>query len=345
MLSYCWLLIIAFGFSLIANRLALGLAPLLRLVDRPGLELHKQHAHTVPYGGGLAMAVALVATVLIARQWHFWPGESFWPPTWPILGGALVLLAVGFWDDCRPLRARHKLLLQLLVASLVVWLADLRIDQFRQWPWLSAPLAVLWCVLVTNAYNLLDHADGLSASSALISTLVLTTASFLSDDTGGAAWWLGLGGVLVGFLFWNRPPARLYMGDAGSLPLGFLMATGTLMVTFWHSDRPTGSPLGMLAPLLIIAVPLYDTLIVVVKRFRRGLPLMRGDRRHIHHRLGRLGLPPAASLAVTISLQTALAAGALQLASTDLVEGLVVLIQSGGILLAVMLLEANRDHD
>ena len=344
-----WPLLIAVAF--IASTIAVGAAVMisrrLRFLDRPGSEAHKQHARAVPYGGGIAMAATLAACL-----------AAVWLPLDPALlahgievrgdvlraiaGGALAMFLLGLADDFRPLRPGLKFLLQGVVCAVAVGVGDIGIDTLRETPWLAHGLAWAWLVLVTNAYNLLDHADGLSASVALISACVLLSGSLLTGDLALALLWMALIATLGGFLVWNLPPARIYMGDAGALPLGFLIGMGTLSVTFWPSGEG-GSPLAVLSPLLITAIPLFDTAVVVVKRLRRGKPIMLGDRNHISHRLGRLGMSSRAILATVAALQTALAAGALQLRQQELMPGLVVLAQSAGILLAVILLETSRD--
>ncbi len=337
--------------SLLATRLAFALARRLSFLDRPGAEGHKQQAAAVPYGGGLAMAVAValgLACVALMHPLSDLAVDASSPKHGsmvPVYLGALALLAVGFYDDLHPLGPRIKLLCQALIAALVVPTAGLGIESLRGWPPLHHVGAWAWLVLVSNAYNLLDHADGLCASVAMVSALVLFSGGIMSGDLEFARWSLMLAAALVGFLVWNLPPARIYMGDAGSLPLGFLIGAGTLSVTFWPSGV-SGSPLSVLSPLLITALPLFDTATVVVKRLASHRPIMQGDRNHISHRLRRLGLTPRRSLLTAIVLQAALAAGALQLRSESLLTGAVVIAQSLAIFVVVVFLETARDgHD
>ena len=334
--------------SFALTRGAMSLAPRLRFMDRPGAEAHKQQAHVVPYGGGPAMAVALV--VAVAAGWLVFsarfdafsagPGDG---PLWPVVAGAVVLLVLGAVDDHRALRARPKLLVQGLVCAMAVWFGDLAIDSLRHWPVLAYGVAWAWLVVVSNAYNLLDHADGMAAGCALVSLAVLLSGSLSSGDPRLSLLWVGMMGVLAGYLWWNRPPARIYMGDAGSLPLGFLIGVGTLSVTFWPQAEG-GSPLALATPFLITAIPLFDTTAVVVKRLRRGRPIMQGDRNHISHRLGRLGLSPLATLVAVVALHTSLAVGALQLRTGSVLSASLVLLQCAAVLLAVVMIETSRDQ-
>jgi UDP-GlcNAc:undecaprenyl-phosphate GlcNAc-1-phosphate transferase len=341
--------VVALLLSLVANRVAISVARRLSFLDRPGTESHKLHQSAVPYGGGVAMAVAVgAAMAVIAWQSRSMPPDPT-PPSdggsfLPIYLGAVALFGVGLLDDIRPMPALAKLGAQGFIAAVVIASTDLGIDSLRGMPVLYYGLTWAWLVLITNAFNLLDHADGLCGSIASISALVLFAGAMLSGDAALAQLCLVLAATLAGFLVWNLPPARIYMGDAGALPLGFLLGAATLSVTFWPSGV-SGSPLAILSPVLITALPLFDTATVVVMRLRRHRPLMVGDRSHLGHRLGRLGFTPRRSLLTAITLQVALSAGALQLRTDDLLTGLVVLAQSAAIFLAVVFLETSRNAD
>jgi UDP-GlcNAc:undecaprenyl-phosphate GlcNAc-1-phosphate transferase len=338
-----WLvpLLAAFVLSLALCRLAVWLMPRLRFLDQPGAEAHKQQARAVPYGGGGGMAVA-VAVAALAAWWLPLPepAQERW---WPVWTGAGLLALIGLIDDLRPLPARLKLIGQMAVCAGAVLVGDLPVDTLRAWPWLGALASFAWLVLLTNAYNLLDHADGLSGSVALVGCVALAAGAAMGGDVTAARNFLIIALAIGGFLVWNKPPARIYMGDSGSLAIGFLIGCGTLMTTFWPSSE-SGSPLALLSPLLIAAIPLFDTAAVVVKRLRRGAPIMRGDRNHISHRLTRLGVGARASLGAVVALQTALAAATIQLRSADLIAGIVALAQAAAVCVALVLLETSRDH-
>lgn len=318
---------------------AIRWAPRLGLVDRPGSEAHKQHARATPYGGGLAMALAVAAGLALAALWPL-PGAL----PWPILAGAAACVLIGAWDDARPLGPSAKLAAVAVAAAAVVQAADLPVDFLRRAdPALAWLAAWGWLLVVTNAYNLLDHADGLCGAIALVGCATLAGGAVLSGDEAAARIWLLVCTALLGFLAFNRPPARLYMGDAGSLALGFLIGCGTLHTTFWPSGEG-GSPLALLSPLLICYIPLFDTVAVMVKRWRRGQPLMRGDRRHISHRLARLGVGLTAGLGAVTALQVALAAASFQLRGADLLDAAVIVAQAAAIAVVLVLLETARDQ-
>ena len=328
------------GVALVVAAAAAGLARLLAVrlgfLDRPGTEAHKQQTRAVPYGGGFAMAIGLGVALACCDA------AIFTRQFIALLAGGAALLAVGAWDDRRALTARVKLVVQGLVAVAVVAAGDLRIDVVHQvLPGAGHAAACLWLIAVTNAYNLIDHADGISGTVGIISALTLAAGAVLGGSTVAALPWAALAGALAGFWCWNRPPAAIYLGDAGSMPLGFLLGGGALMVDAWHPSA--ASPLALLAPLLVVAIPLFDSMVVVIKRLRRGRPIMRGDRNHISHRLGRLGLGPWATMLTIGALHLALAAGALQLQTATLIDGLTTLVQAMGVMVAVLLLETMRD--
>lgn len=316
----------------------------LGFLDQPGTEAHKQQARAVPYGGGLAVGIGLL--IALAGVWLLAPpGPSADPDPVhlaPLLLGATALFLVGLVDDRRRLGARTKLACQALVAAAVVPTAHLGIDSLQHQPVLYYGLSWAWLVLISNAYNLIDHADGLCGTIAGIGAVVLAVGACLSHDPAQTLLFAALAGSLAGFLAWNLPPARLYLGDAGSLPVGFLIGAGTLGVTFWPSGEG-GTPLAILSPFLITALPLFDTAAVTLKRLRLGTAILRGDRNHVGHRLGRLGLSPRRSLLTVAALQAALAAGTIHLRHADAATALIVLGQSAAILVAVVFLETMRD--
>ena len=344
-----WATLAALVVSVVAVRAAIWAADRLRYHSVAGSEAHKIQTHNVPYGGGLGMALAMLVSVGLGYALGGATSLGGDTPVnhgslWGMFTGTMMLLVVGALDDRKAMPPRAKLLLQFGAAAVSVYGSDLHIDSLQAYPVLAYGVAWCWLILVTNAFNLLDHADGLSASTALVSACVILSGAFMAGDVALGLVMACLVATLAGFLVWNLPPARIYMGDAGALPLGHLIGCGTLAVTFWPAGAGTGSWLAIFTPLIIIAIPLFDTAVVVMKRLRRGTPIMKGDRNHIGHRLVRLGLTPLMALGVVIALQTALAASALQLRTGDLTTGIIALAQNAAILVAVLLLETIRDH-
>ena len=193
---------------------------------------------------------------------------------WMLLAGGTVLMLLGLADDRREgLDWRFRLAVQTVVAVVMVPLGW-RMSLFLDMPWLTGALSVLWIVGLINSFNMLDNMDGLSAGVAAIAAAMLAAMMLLTPRPDNdqpqlfvAGFLLVIVGSLVGFLWHNRPPARLFMGDAGSYLVGYLLAMATLTATFAGGDLPKHAILG---PLCVLAVPLYDTATVVLIRLRRA---------------------------------------------------------------------------
>ena len=246
------------------------------------------------------------------------------PQVLSVLGGALIVFILGLVDDLRPLPPKVKLLVQAL-ATLPPILAGISITGFLPAP-LGLALTVLWIIALTNSFNLLDNMDGLAASVALVICGVLALAAWQGGEQWLPALFLCLAGALGGFLFYHFHPASLFMGDAGSLTTGYLLGVFSILITYYQKGVPSGLP--VLMPLVIMGVPLFDTLSVMFIRWRNGKPLMVGDRNHFSHRLLAMGFGVRAT-ALTIALLAA-AVGLLALPLRHLDLG-AALIHMGGI--------------
>lgn len=263
---------------------ALAVPPLRTLARRAGLlDLpgpRKIHSEPIPYGGGLAVAAGflLPATGFTLALLHPFPR-----PAAVYALGSLVILALGLSDDRRPLRPGFKLAVETIVAVGVA-IGGERLQLFGVSPLLEGAATVFWIVAMTNALNLLDHMDGMASGVAAVAGLAFLL--IVSD-----AWidlWMGcLVGACLGFLVHNFPPARIFLGDAGSLFIGYWLACLLVSSTFYEPPRPRVT---YLAPFVVLFVPLFDTARVVWIRLRRGAPLFRGDTNHLAHRLTALGL-------------------------------------------------------
>jgi UDP-GlcNAc:undecaprenyl-phosphate GlcNAc-1-phosphate transferase len=290
------IVLIALAAALVAG----GLAPQMRrvgfavgAVDRPGHR--KVHARDVSRLGGVAVWGAFAAVTAMAAALGVLDPRFFarvrvgWGP---IAGGALLLALVGLVDDVRGLRARTKLLAQLIAACLVV--AGGCVIREATNPItgaaiplgpLAVPLTLLWVVGVTNALNLIDGLDGLAAGVGLIITGTLCVISITVGRADVALLTGILAGALVGFLYFNFNPATIFLGDSGSLFLGYALAVLSLEA----AHKGTTAVL-VLAPMLALGLPLMDTTLTVVRRLLVSTSIMTPDRDHIHHRLIALGL-------------------------------------------------------
>ncbi|MDO8632917.1 MAG: MraY family glycosyltransferase, partial [Phycisphaerales bacterium] len=309
-----------FLLSVLCTLVVRGWARRAQFVDRPGG--HKQHAAPVALGGGVALVISILGPLVagsgIAWILHHNGTNPAWLPSllrihldgiaskFPSIFGiaicAMILHIMGLRDDRRPLGFIPKLVVQFMVAALIAGPLGIRAIKAVPAP-LSFAITVFWIVLITNAFNFLDNMDGLSAGVAAIACGVFAVAS----AAGGQVFvpvmaWVGVGAFL-GFLVFNFPPATIFMGDAGSLVIGFFLSVLTILTTYYDAAKdPT--PLGVIVPLVVLAVPLYDVTSVVIHRLRAGQSPFRGDRRHFSHRLVTRGMSVRGAV-LTIYLATA----------------------------------------
>lgn len=319
-----WLALIAVGgpflICLLATYCVRSLARRVDFVDRPAG--HKRHEAPVALGGGVALMLSICGLILLgtALAWVVHGGETrpewlpgivqthlagiAWklPAVLAIIGGAVVLHVVGLIDDRRPLGPTAKFLAQFAVAIFIAGPVGIRALQFLPVP-VSFACTVLWIVLITNAFNFLDNMDGLSAGVAAIAAAIFAVTAARSGQVFVPVMAWVIVGSLLSFLVYNFSPATIFMGDAGSLPIGFLMGVLTILTTFYDPSK-NFTPLGVIVPLVVLAVPLYDVMSVVIHRIRAGESPLRGDWRHFSHRLVKRGMTPRGAV-LTIYLATA----------------------------------------
>ncbi|MCP4684640.1 MAG: undecaprenyl/decaprenyl-phosphate alpha-N-acetylglucosaminyl 1-phosphate transferase [bacterium] len=272
---------------------ALRLAHRFRFLDPPGL--HKRHKTPVPLVGGIVLFVALWGSV--ALTYLLFPdtfeGQAGSLPY--LLCGALIVFLVGLSDDLTPLSAWTKLFAQV-AAGLILYMGGLSIDPISA-PFLgsfeigqfSILITVLWVVLLTNAVNLIDGLDGLAAGVSLIAAVTMAVIGLLYQAGSVAVFACALAGFLAVFLFYNRYPAKTFLGDSGSLQIGFYFAVVSLLVPV-----KTFTAAALYLPLLALGVPILETTISISRRLMAGRNVMKADRRHLFHYLALAGLSPRA---------------------------------------------------
>lgn len=281
------LLLLAAATSALATPLISRLALALNVVDKPN-ERKVSRREGMPLLGGLAVAAGCAVAVLVERL--LWREEVV--STERLVGfviGAALLLAMGAYDDRFELRARTKLLFQIAAAA-IAFQYGLRIEYLSE-PfshhtfalplWLSWPLTTLWVVVVTNAMNLIDGLDGLAAGLGAIMAATLTVICLQAEQTLGILLGAALLGALLGFLPFNFPPARIFLGDTGAHFIGYALAL--IAVDGYRK----AALLTFVVPLLAMAVPLLDTALSVLRRLRSHTPVFHPDGLHMHHRLLR----------------------------------------------------------
>lgn len=250
----------------------------------------KVHKTPIATWGGLAIIGGFLVGGLLAGGLHEIPTRALLG----ITAGSLLVALVGFLDDRIDISAKVKLLLQivcvvpLLLSGVTISLLShplVRADEIILPVWLSWVITTVWVVAVTNAINLIDGLDGLAAGVSAISCVALAFIALLWGQFPVALLCATLAGAAVGFLPWNWHPARILMGDTGAYFLGYVIAAVTIQGAF-----KMAAAIAIFVPLLVLAVPLFDTLLSPVRRFLRGRPAFVADRDHVHHRLVALGL-------------------------------------------------------
>ena len=277
----------ALALSLLLTPLALRVALRRQILDQPGG--HKSHVSPVPYLGGTAIVIAFALAVGAGSLVR--PPESGREELLVLLGIAVGLAVMGLVDDLRGLNPWLRLAIQLAagggVAATGIGVAIFDVDA------LNVALTVVWVVGITNAFNLLDNMDGLSAGVAAIAAGWFFAIAAVNGQFLVAGLSVGLAGCALGFLRHNLPPARIYMGDAGSLFLGFLLSVIGLRLRF---DAP--EQISFLVPVLVLGVAIFDTTLVTITRLlHRKSPLI-GGRDHTSHRLVFVGIPVRATVAL-----------------------------------------------
>ncbi|MEP7060369.1 MAG: MraY family glycosyltransferase [Actinomycetota bacterium] len=300
------------------------LARRFNVMDRPGG--HKTHGEATPYLGGLAVALGLVAIAAVTGGAD---GKLL-----TVVACAAVLGFVGLVDDLRTVRPWIRLSYEA-VAGLALWLVGIRAGVWDI-PLLDAALTVAWVVAVTNAFNFIDNMDGVAGAVAAAAGLGIAVISGSNGDYLVASLALAVAGASLGFLRYNFPPASIFLGDAGSLLLGFLVAALVLQV-----DLPIGPGLPrVVAVVLMAGVPLFDLTLVVVARLRERRPLAQGGADHSTHRLSHEGRSRREVVFIAAAAQLASSGGAYALyrRSTPVVVAAASVVTTGWILLVLWFL-------
>jgi UDP-GlcNAc:undecaprenyl-phosphate GlcNAc-1-phosphate transferase len=278
-----WEILIAGLVSGLLTGLLIPLAPRLGLVDAPSPR--KVHDRPTPRGGGIAIYLGVVVGVIVHR-----PADLLDNTGLILLGIGGAIAVVGLIDDRRPLPWQLRILVHLSAAASAVYLL------FEPAPWWLFLVGVLWIVGLTNAFNMLDNMDMLSAGTAFVAAAVLAVVYADFPQANARTWqgycWL-MFAALAGFLWFNRPPARIFMGDVGSTFLGFFLG-----VTALNAASPPAASMDWLVPVFLLAVPLYDMTSVVLIRLRQGRSPFHADKQHLSHRLAAMGLSRPGAVAV-----------------------------------------------
>jgi UDP-GlcNAc:undecaprenyl-phosphate GlcNAc-1-phosphate transferase len=313
-LTILTLAVASFAISWIGTFIMKRVAPRIGFVDRPGGR--KIHHNPKPLGGGIAIflgfTLPVIAGLLVVAMHHAAPPPAhdaeaqrlaaYWsgareraPMMLGVLISTFLMLLLGIWDDRKALGPYFKLFLQLSIIIGIVWLLDIRaltlMDTWGLGRFPSVSLSVLWIAAITNAFNFLDNMDGLSAGVAAVCTTAFLVASLTIQQWFVAAGLSLLLGSLLGFLCFNFAPASIFMGDCGSLVIGLLLGVLTVRSTYLPRGENFGAGwYAVFAPLIVLAVPLYDLIVVSTIRLMRGKSPFVGDTNHFSHRLVARGM-------------------------------------------------------
>lgn len=285
--DYIWAFLIALIVALVATPAVIVLAAKTGAMDAP--DARKVHKGPMPRIGGLAIYVGFMAAIFCQLDFSELSPEVYNGVIGVLIGGTLIVI-IGLIDDYKNLPAKVKLLGQIIAACVVVYF-DVRIDfitdpfgDFLYLEYLAAPAAVFWIVGLTNTVNLIDGLDGLAAGVATIASITILLVALQQDVLIVAMFTASLAGAALGFLRYNFNPAKIFMGDTGSMFLGFTLAGISVI-----GAVKCATTIALIVPILALGVPIMDTTFAIIRRYRGGVPIFKPDRGHLHHRLLDLG--------------------------------------------------------
>ena len=368
-------LVESFVLAIILTELVRRLAIRWDILDRPGHR--KMHSTPVPLLGGIAIfatfnGVILVNLGLLLQAQNFglewmevhvleYLGEEPRRKLFGIFAGGLIIFILGVVDDIRALSPEIKLVGQI-AAALVLVLSGVRLDFFIAAGLDGLPIfdslsdsaranmtigisgigTMLWVVMMTNSLNFLDNMDGLCAGVSCIAALSFFICLLPGEQYFVCVMLMVFAGSMAGFLFHNFSPAKIFMGDAGSMFSGYILATVAVLGTFFSGND--ASRVAVAAPLLALCVPLFDTVSVIYIRWRSGESIMKGDKRHFSHRLVELGMEPRKAVDFIFLVAAVTGLGGAMLSRVDRIGTVIILAQTAGVfLLIVLLMNAGRN--
>lgn len=373
-LIYGYALASAFVLSLILTALVRRFALSRSILDHPGER--KMQRSPIPLLGGVAIfstfcLVVLGNFVLLGPLRHLnftwfevnvfnFLGDQVQLKLTGIFAGSFLIFLLGIVDDLKALSPELKLVGQI-AAAIVLAACGIRIDLFvthiLSWSGLdtalsevaihyltlgiSSTVTIVWVVMMTNAMNFLDNMDGLTAGVSALAAFAFFACILPQGDKFVCVLLMVYAGAVLGFLYHNLNPAKIFMGDAGSMFCGYFLATVSVLGTYYTESSL--NPFAVAAPLVVLSVPIFDTLSVVYIRWRRGESIMKGDKRHFSHRLVELGMKPyqAVEFIYLVGLLTGL--GAAMLPHVTLFGTIIILVQTTGTyLLIILLMEAGK---
>ncbi len=323
-------LIVAFLISFSATPMVIALAPKINAIDVPK-DSRRVHKKPIPRIGGLAIFYGFIISVMCFAVME--------REVMGILIGAVIIVTVGVIDDIVELNAKVKLLFQILVAGIVVYFG-VRIENVANplatWigtpyinlGWASIPLTMIWIIGVTNAVNLIDGLDGLAVGVSSISSMTVLALMLISQNPNVAVLTAAVAGAGFGFLPYNFNPAKIFMGDTGSTFLGYILACISVLGLL-----KMYALISFAVPLLILGLPIFDTLFAIIRRALTGKPIMAPDRGHLHHRLLDMGFSQRQTVLILYTMTAVLCMTAVVMSLRGAMRGLILILAVLGIIL------------
>ena len=338
--QYFLLFVLTFTFVGFLTPVMRKVAITKKIYDNPN-SAHKTHKEPVPYLGGVAIIIGVVLVsygVAIADRFT---GKNYLLMT-SVLAPAIVLGCIGLWDDMRNLRPAPRLAIQTVAGLFTAWIliSQNTVGTPTESTILDALITSIWIVGICNSINFFDNLDGGAAGTVAVTSIALFVLGFQGQQFLIAALSAVTAGATIGFLLWNKSPARIYMGDAGALFLGILIATLTIRLqpdteVMWTS---------LATPVLLLAIPILDTSVAVLSRIKRGISPLQGGHDHLSHRLVRSGMSrkSAAILLWTLSGFFALCAIAIPRTSQNFEQ---IIVATAALVWAVLFIKFFQSKD
>ena len=287
-------------------------------------DARRMHSKPIPRLGGLAIFLGFIISTLIF-------GNITLQVRGMLLGSVVVIVTLGVIDDIIPLRARLKFVVQILAALVAVFHGNI-VDTisnpniFSGQPYLqlgilAIPLTVIWIVAITNSVNLIDGLDGLAVGVSAISSVTLLVVAFLVSEGDIATLMAALAGACLGFLPYNRNPAKIFMGDTGATFLGYVLAVVSIQGLFKFY-----AIMSFAVPFLILGLPIFDTTFAFIRRIANGQNPMSADRSHMHHRLIDMGFSQKQAVAILYVISAILGLSAVVLTSSGEIKAMLFLL-------------------
>ena len=333
---------VAFLMAFLSTPIAERIAYKIGAIDVPK-DARRMHSRPIPRLGGIAIFFGfIVSMIMFAVMTRQMVG---------IMIAATIIVVLGIFDDRKPLSAIVKLLVQIVAALIVIYIGGVKIEAitnpnifspyvYLELGWLSVPITVLWICGVTNAVNLIDGLDGLAAGIASISSICIMIIALLTKGYHIAVFTACLAGGCLGFLPHNFNPAKIFMGDSGSTFLGFALACISIEGMFKGY-----AAISFAVPLLVLALPIFDTTVAILRRVKEHRPIMAPDRGHFHHRLIDMGFSQKQAVSIMYAISALLGVSAVILTGFGMERALLLLIVAIVFIIATLLFKKNKHND